>query len=57
MFSAYGYWSYQPADSNKTFYCDYSAFMVALVLLVLNWCLVPLYVCCGCLAFCCKAKD
>ena len=63
VFGAYSSWSYDKKDMGKKNdeheYCPYTPFMMAFVLLILEWVLKPFLLCCECLLAClscCKAS-
>ena len=54
VFGAYPTWTYDLADSQIEEFCDYTCFMVAFVLLILRWIIMPFAMCCGIMKICCK---
>lgn len=66
VFGYYAWWSYdenaetnneQVSDDEKTYYCHYTPYMFAFVLLIIKWVLLPVIMvmccCCACLTACC----
>ncbi len=47
---AYSTWDYR--DPESEFYCDYTPYMFAFVVLILDWVLFPFMICCIFLVFC-----
>ena len=54
VFGPYSSWSYDPKDKDKedSSYCPYIPFMFAFVILLLEWVLRPILVCCECCLLC-----
>ena len=56
VFGAYSSWSYKIKDKNNNeddfSYCPYTPFMLAFVLLILEWVLKPFILCCECFLAC-----
>jgi len=55
VFGAYRFWSYDEADAGKAHYCPYSPMIIAFVILIINWIMIPLMLACACLAGLCAA--
>ena len=47
---AYSTWEYEDKESH--YYCAYTPYMLAFVLLIIQWCILPFIFCCTC-CFCC----
>jgi len=54
VFGAYPTWSYEVLAVQTEEFCDYTCFMVAFVLLILRWLIMPFAICCGVMKICCK---
>jgi len=60
VFGNYSTWTYEaPEEGTPTNmdYCDYTPFMFAFVLLILDWIILPFFVCCICAALCGYGKS
>jgi len=52
VFGPYSEWSYEKTDSTKDNYCEYTPFMFAFVMLILQWILIPVFVLLACCLAC-----
>lgn len=58
VFGSYSSWTYDVGSNDEKYYCAYTPYLFAFVLLIIKWVLLPfilaLCCCCACLAVCCS---